>query len=99
MAPRIFISFAAEDITYRDFLIGQARNQKCPFEFEDMSLAEPFDDKWKTRCREKIKECHGFIVLLSRHTWRARGARWEISCAREELQRDNILGIHIHSDD
>jgi hypothetical protein len=56
MAPRIFISFAAEDIRYRDLLVGQAKNSDTPFELRDMSVQEPFDSKWKTRCREQIKE-------------------------------------------
>jgi hypothetical protein len=97
MAPRIFISFAAEDVRYRDLLVGQARKSDTPFEFRDMSLQEPFDSKWKTKCRVKIKECHGFIVLLSKKTWRAQGARWEICCADEEGLP--MLGIHIHRDD
>ena len=32
MKKRIFISFAAEDIRLRDLLVGQARNNNCPFE-------------------------------------------------------------------
>jgi hypothetical protein len=97
MAPRIFISFAAEDIRYRDLLVGQAKNSDTPFELRDMSVQEPFDSKWKTRCREQIKLCHGFIALLSKKTWRAEGARWEIKCAHEEGLP--ILGVHVHCDD
>jgi hypothetical protein len=97
MAPRIFISFAKEDLRYRDLLVGQARKSDTPFNFRDMSLQEPFDSKWKTRCREKIRECHGFIALLSKKTWRATGARWEMECADEE--GIPMLGIHIHADE
>lgn len=96
MGPRIFISFAKEDLRYRDLLVGQAKNHDTPFEFEDMSLAEPFDSKWKTRCSEKIGHCHGFIALLSKKTWRAEGARWEMSCAAK--QGIPSIGIHIHKD-
>lgn len=80
MAPCIFICFAKEDVRYRNFLAGQAKNRDVPFEFEDMSVQEPYDSKWKTRCREKIKWCHGFIALLRKKTWRAGGARWEMYC-------------------
>ena len=97
MPLRIFISFAKEDVRYRDFLVGQAKNHDVPFELEDMSLQEPFDSAWKTRCREKIKQCHALIALLSKKTWRADGARWEINCAAEEGVP--TLGIHIHKDD
>ncbi len=40
---RIFISFAMEDKTLRDFLVGQAKNEKSPFEFVDMSVKKPWE--------------------------------------------------------
>lgn len=94
---RIFISFAAEDATYRDFLKGQANNDKCPFDFVDMSVKEPWDSQWKTNCRTKIKGCDGLIALLSRRTANADGARWEMKCAAEEGVP--MLGVHISKDD
>ncbi|HVT27630.1 MAG TPA: hypothetical protein VHE81_06390 [Lacipirellulaceae bacterium] len=42
---RIFISFAVEGAKYRDFLVGQARHEKSPFAFVDMSAKEPWDEK------------------------------------------------------
>jgi|ERR1700739_599152 len=92
--PRIFISFAKEDLHFRDLLVGQALHSKTPFDFEDMSLAEPFDSSWKTRCRKKIADCHGLIALLSKNTWKATGARWEMKCAAEEHVPS--IGIHIY---
>ena len=95
---RIFISFAVPEDTYaRDFLVGQARNAKTPFEFVDMSVKEPWSEEWKNRCRTKMKGCDGFIGLLSKSTLTASGARWEISCAKEE--GIPILGVHIQKDD
>ena len=38
---RIFISFATEDIRLRDLLVGQSKNDNCPFEFVDMSVKKP----------------------------------------------------------
>ena len=60
-------------------------------------MQEPYDSKWKTRCREKIQQCDGFIALLSKKTWRADGARWEMDC----LAGGRIpgIGIHIHEDE
>lgn len=82
---RIFISFAIEDERYRDFLVQQAENERSPFSFIDMSVKEPWDNAvWKEKCRKKIRKCDGVIVLLSKNTWRAHGARWEIKCAKEE---------------
>ena len=94
---RMFIAFAAEDAKYRDFLKGQAKNEKSPFDFVDMSVKEPWDRQWKTNCRTKIKACDGVIALLSKKTYNADGARWEMQCAKEEGVP--MIGIHIHSDD
>jgi hypothetical protein len=59
----IFISFAIEDERYRDFLVGQARNEKSPFVLVDMSVKQPCDNAWKTNCRTKIKGGDGVIAL------------------------------------
>ena len=50
---RIFISFAIEDSTLRDFLVGQARNVNSPFEFVDMSVKQPWDSHWKTKLQAR----------------------------------------------
>lgn len=95
---RIFISFAIEDEVYRDYLVTQAKNERSPFDFVDMSVKEPWDeDEWKRKCRTKIKKCDGIIVLLSKNTWHSSGARWEIKCAKEE--RIPVIGMHIKKDD
>lgn len=95
---RIFISFAMKDKKYRDFLVAQAKNEKSPFTFIDMSVKEPWTEKtWKDKCREKIQKCDGMIVLLSKNTWHASGARWEIKCAKEE--KVPVIGLHIKKND
>lgn len=96
MAARVFISFAAEDQVYRDFLVGQARNEKSPFEFTDMSVKEPWSEKWKTNCRTKIKGCDAMITLVSKKTPKADGQLWEINCAKEE--RVPVRGIYVSED-
>lgn len=94
---RVFISFAIEDVKYRDFLVGQAKNEKSPFEFVDMSAKQPWDEKWKANCRIRIKGCDGVIGLVSKNTAKAEGALWEIKCAKEESV--SIRGIHCTTDD
>lgn len=81
---RIFIAFAAEDSTYRDFLVGQAKNEKSTFGFTDMSVKQPWDSQWKTNCRTKIKGCDGMIAIVTSNSINADGQRWEINCANEE---------------
>jgi len=97
-SKRIFISFSMKDSTYRDHLVRQARNKKSPFEFMDMSVKRPWkQSEWKKKCRTKIKRSDGVIVLLSKNTWQAGGARWEMKCAREENKP--IIGMHIKKND
>lgn len=93
---RIFISFAAEEKTYRDLLVGQARNKKSPFEFVDMSVKQPWDSAWKTNCRTKIKGCDGMIALVSKNTGKATGQLWEVACAKEEGVP--VRGVYVDAD-
>lgn len=94
----IFISFAIEDKKYRDFLVAQAKNEKSPFTFVDMSVKKPWkQSEWKRRCREKIRKCDGVIVLLSNNTYHSGGTRWEIKCALEEDVQ--IIGMHIRKEE
>ena len=71
--------------------------KNSPIEFMDLSVKKAWDQMWKTNCRTKIRSCDGFIALLSKKTWNADGARWEMKCADEE--GIPMLGVHIHSDD
>jgi len=93
---RIFVSFAIEDVFYRNGLVNQAKDERSPFEFTDMSVKEPWEDSWKTRCRTKIKGCDGVIALIGPNTQNATGARWEIKCAADE--NVPMIGVHIHKD-
>ena len=81
---RIFISFAIEDSKYRNLMVNQAKDERSPFEFVDMSVKEPWENSWKDKCRTRIKGCNGVIALISNETKKADGARWEIRCAEEE---------------
>lgn len=93
MAKRIFISFAMEDKHLRDFLVGQAKNARSPFEFVDMSVKKPWDSSWKSNCRTRIKGCDGVIAIVTKNTKNADGQLWEIRCAKEEaVPRRGVWG-------
>jgi hypothetical protein len=81
---RIFTSFAVEDANLRTMLVGQARHDKSPFSFVDMSVKDPWDEKWKSNCRSKIKGCDGVIGIITNNTVDADGQLWELNCAIEE---------------
>lgn len=86
-----------EDKRYRDLLRGQSRLGGCPITYTDMSVKDPWDSSWKTRCRTRIRGCDGFIALLSKNVRKADGARWEIKCAVAE--GIPVLGVYIFKDD
>ncbi|MGA9795031.1 MAG: TIR domain-containing protein [Rhizomicrobium sp.] len=94
---RIFIAFSMDDKWARDYLVGQAKNEKSPFEFVNMSVNEPWDEEWKKQCRTRIKGCDGVIALVSKNTKTATGQLWEINCAKEE--KIPMIGIYTKSDD
>ena len=95
---RVFISFAIEDVEYRNYLVDQARKKHSPFDFIDMSVKKELNqNEWKDRCRTKIKICDGVIALLRKNSHKAGGARWEMKCAREEGVK--IIGMHIKKND
>jgi hypothetical protein len=77
---RIFIAFAIEDVTLRDFLVGQGRSHRTPFSFVDMSAKRA----WKTNCRTKIRGCDAVIGIITSNTPSASGQIWELNCAYDE---------------
>lgn len=90
---RVFVAFAIEDVELKRLFTGQAKHDRTPFEFTDMSVKEPWDEDWKTKCRSRIKGCDGVIALISKNLKNASGARWEIKCAKEEGKP--LLGVYI----
>ena len=93
----VFIAFAIEDETQRDFLKGQSLNTNSPFEYTDMSVKEPYDSNWKDRVRTRIRRSDGVIALVSKNSLSSSGQKWEIQCAKEEQKR--LLGIWAYKDD
>jgi hypothetical protein len=93
----VFIAFAIEDETQRDFLKGQTLHPRAPFEFIDMSVKEPYDTAWKDRVRTRIRRSDGVIALISKNSLRSSGQKWEIACAKEE--KKPVRGIWAYSND
>lgn len=93
----VFIAFAIEDETQRDFLKGQTLHPRAPYEFVDMSVKEPYDSNWKDRVRTRIRRSDGVLALVSKSSLKSSGQKWEIACAKEEKKR--IRGIWAYTDD
>lgn len=93
----VFVAFAIEDKASRDLLRGQSLHTKCPFEYVDMSVKEPYVSEWKERVRTRIRRSDGVIALVSKNSITSSGQKWEIACAKEE--KVPLLGIWIYKDD
>jgi hypothetical protein len=93
----VFVAFAIEDETQRDFLKGQSLLTNSPFEYVDMSVKEAYATDWKDKVRTRIKRSDGVIVLVSKDSAASSGQKWEIECAKEEKKK--ILGIRAYKDD
>jgi hypothetical protein len=94
--PRAFIAFQVEDRWARDFLVQHAHEKNNDIEFVDYSVHEPFDQKWKTNCSERISRTRGTIVLVGLGTARSEAVLWEI--AETNRQGHAMFGIQINHD-
>ena len=93
----VFVAFAMEDKTQRDFLKGQSLNTDSPFEYIDMSVKTPYDKEWKERVRTRIRRSDGVIALISKNSKTSSGQKWEIQCAKEEKVK--LRGIWAYTED
>jgi DNA-directed RNA polymerase subunit L len=93
--PRVFISFHVEDENQVNLLRHQGKNSD-QLEFTDYSVKEPFDEKWKTQCTERIKQSTVVVVAIGEKTHDREAVNWEIRKAHE-LGKP-VIGIRIHSD-
>ena len=93
----VFVTFAIEDETQRNLLMGQSLNTKSPFEYVDMSVKEAYSSEWKERVRTRIRRSDGVLALVSKNSLTSSGQKWENACAREEKKR--VLGIWAYKED
>jgi hypothetical protein len=77
-------------------LRSQAKNENFDIEFRDYSVKEPFDEKWKTNCRERIAQTSMLICMIGSKTATREAVNWEI----EEAYRQNkqVVGVRIYKD-
>jgi hypothetical protein len=85
-----------EDRWARDFLVQQASDKRNDIAFVDYSVQDPFDAAWKTRCKARIAQTKGTIVLVGPTTYRSEAVKWEID---ETIRQQHFMfGIQINSD-
>jgi len=92
----VFISFDIDDQGPVNLLRIQARDDRFPFEFRDYSVKEPFEEKWKTRVRERIEQTSALLVMIGPDTVNSKAVDWEIREAHR--QNKKVIGVRIHRD-
>lgn len=65
-------------------------------EFRDYSVKEPFDEKWKTNCKEKIAQTSALICFIGPETAQSEPVNWEVEEAHR--QGKNVIGVRIYKD-
>jgi DNA-directed RNA polymerase subunit L len=93
--PRVFISFHVDDEAQVNLLRHQAKTSD-QLEFTDYSVKEPFDEKWKTQCTERIRQSTIVVVAFGENTHQREAVDWEIRKAHE-LGKP-VIGMRIYND-
>jgi hypothetical protein len=91
-----FISFHVEDEAQVGLLRFQAKNNRFGLIFRDYSVKEPFDEKWKTQCSERISQTSAMICLIGKETANRDAVLWELEEAYR--QGKEVIGVRIYRD-
>lgn len=93
----VFISFHVEDEAQVELLRLQSKDNEFGLHFRDYSVKEPFDEKWRENCRERISQTSAMIVMIGPDTADRRAVDWEI---RESIrQGKKVIGVRIYKNE
>lgn len=86
---RVFVSYDFDnDRALKEFVIGQTRRNRVPFDVIDSSLREAAPmATWETKALQAIKRSDIVLVMVGPNTHRAPGVLKEVRMAREEQVR------------
>lgn len=90
----VFISFHIEDEAQVNLFRTQAKDERFDIEFRDYSVKEPFDEKWKTNCRERISQTSALVCMIGPKTAQREAVIWEIEEAYRQGKR--VIGVRIY---
>ena len=92
----VFISFHSRDESAVKELRDQARAHDGDLNFRDYSIKEPFEEKWKTNCREQISRTSATIVMIGENTADRSAVDWEIE--ESYRQGHKVIGVRMRPD-
>lgn len=93
--PRGFVSFDIDHNGNEKILfIGQAKNKKTPFGFEDWSSKSSLpQNQWEMIIRDKISKCNFVVVLVGKNMATATGVVKEIAFAKDS--NVPVFGVYV----
>jgi hypothetical protein len=92
----VFISFHIDDGPQVNLLRAQAKSERFDIEFRDYSVKEPFDEKWKTNCRERVAQTSMLICMIGEKTAEREAVVWELKEAYRQGKK--VVGVRIYRD-
>lgn len=92
----VFISFHVNDKAQVNLLRAQAKSERFDIEFRDYSVKEPFDEKWKTNCGERIAQTSALVCMIGEETAQREAVIWEINEAYRQGKK--VIGVRIYRD-
>jgi hypothetical protein len=92
----LFISFSVDDLAQVNFLRSQAKDENFDMEFRDYSVKEPFDEAWKSQCRDRISLTSATICMIGPDTASRPAVIWELE--ESYRQGKKVAGIRIFKD-
>jgi hypothetical protein len=92
----VFISFHIDDEAQVNLLRAQAKSEDFDIEFRDYSVKEPFDEKWKTNCRERIAQTSMVVCMIGEKTAERKAVIWELEEAYRQGKK--VIGVRIYRD-
>ena len=89
----VFISFHSRDEDAVKELRDQAKAHDGDLTFRDYSIKEPFEERWKTNCREQISRTSATIVMIGESTADRTAVDWEIE--ESYRQGHKVIGVRM----
>lgn len=93
---RVFISFHVDDLFAKKLLVEQAKSDKFELDFINYAVNEPFDEKWKTQCKERIRQASVTICLIGEMTAQREAVTWELNTSYALDKK--VFGVRIFRD-
>ena len=92
----VFISFHVQDEPQVNLLRAQARDSDFGMEFRDYSVKEPFDEAWKSNCRQQIGLTSLTICMIGPDTATRDAVIWELE--ESYRQGHKVIGVRVYRD-